>query len=315
MAINYNRGMSHRGEFIHPRLATALMRRHVNPLVTVTDVRKLYGGTNSRVLEFMLDRTPGSVVAKVLDSGAAGIFNAEIESLRFYRAHTHFPVPEPLACIEGDPAFDGSVLIMQKINGTTLEAATLSDNGRKAFEVELAAAVGELHKHQAEHFGSATGSQTHDSWLDIYGPTVERIIDETRGFMPSSSRAVLDHVVRHLDCWLDNKATPTLIHSDLWANNILLDDGNPSQPRILAFIDGHASYADPEYELAYLQLFGTARRTFFDTYAKIHTLAPGYRHRCRIYWLVTLLQNTKRYGERYVPQCEKIIRDLRALAQ
>jgi fructosamine-3-kinase len=315
MAINYNRGMSQRGEFVTPRLATDLLRRHVNPLVRVTDVRKLYGGSINRVLEFVLDREPGSLVAKIHDRGAGDSFVAELDSLRFFRDKTHFPVPEPLACIDEDDGFDGSMLIMQKIRGTTLESAELSDRGKHVFQAELGAAVAELHRHTAERFGPATSEQTHDCWLEIFGPTARRTIQETRGALPSSAREVLDHVADHLHHWLGHKPRPTLIHGDLWANNILLDDAHPDQPRILAFIDGLASYADPEYELAYLQLFGTAGKAFFDVYGRVHKIDPGYRRRCRVYWLITMLQNTKRFGEQYVPWCEKIAKELRQFAR
>ncbi len=315
MAINYNRGMSQRGEFVTPRLATDLLRRHVNPLVKVVDVRKLYGGSINRVLEFVLDREPGSVVAKIHDRGAADSFTSEMASLRYFRVNTHFPVPEPLACIEDDGGFDGAMLIMQKIKGTTLESAGLSARGKDVFQAELAAAVAELHRHKAERFGPAIGEQTHDNWLDVFGPTAQRTIEQTRAALPSASRQVLDHVARHLHHWLDHKPKPTLIHGDLWANNILLDDAHPDQPRILAFIDGQASFADPEYELAYLQLFGTAGKTFFDVYGQMHRIDPGYRRRCRVYWLITMLQNTKRFGERYIPYCEKIAEELRQYAR
>ena len=315
MAINYNRGMSQRGEFVTPRLATDLVRRYVNPLVRVTDVRKLYGGSINRVLEFVLDREPGSLVAKIHDRGAADSFTADLASLRFFREKTRFPVPEPLACIEEDPGFDGSMFIMQKINGTTLESVELSSRGRQVFQAELAAAVAELHRHTAESFGPATPGKHHDNWLDVFGPTVQRTVEQTRAALPSSAREVVDHVARHLHHWLDHKPRPTLIHGDLWANNILLYDAHPDQPRILAFIDGLASYADPEYELAYLQLFGTAGKSFYEVYGKTHRIDTGYRRRCRVYWLITMLQNTRRFGERYVPYCEKIAKELRQFAQ
>lgn len=315
MANNTIHGNAPRGEFITPQLATALLRRHLNPLVRVTDVRKLYGGSVNRVLEFVLDREPGSVVAKIRDRGKPGFYDAEARSLQFYRDKTHFPVPQPLAIIEDDKDFDGTILILQKINGTTLEAARVSDTGKHVFQTELAAAVAELHSHKASRFGPTVPEQTHDNWLDLFGPTAERIVEQTRGILPSSCREVLDHVVRYLDLWLDHKPTPTLIHGDLWANNILINDGHPDQPRILAFIDGQATYADPEYELAYLQLFGTAGKTFFETYNQAHTIDAGYKHRSRVYWLITLLQNTKRYGERYIPHCEKLTRELRQLVK
>lgn len=315
MAINYHRSMSWRGPSISPKLATHLLRKYVNPLVNVTDVRKLYGGSVNRVLEFVLDREPGSVVAKIHDRSATDAFRLEADSLRYYKNHTHFPVPEPLACIEDDALYDGTVLILQKISGTTLEASNLTPHGKEVFQQELAAAVGELHRHKADRFGTVGSDQTYDRWLDVYSKTAERTIEQGRGLLSSSSREVLDHVVRYLDRWLNHKTKPTLIHGDLWANNILLSDAHPDHPRILAFIDGQASFADPEYELAYLQLFGTGGKAFFKAYSKIHQIDPGYKHRSRVYWLITLLQNARRYGERYVPQCERLCKELRKLAQ
>lgn len=315
MAINYNRGMSQRGEFVTPELATELLHRHYNPQVTVTAVRKLYGGNTNRVLEFILDREPGSVVAKVHDRNAAHRFTAEMASLRLLRETAHFPVPEPLACIEDDEGFDGSMLIMQKINGTTLESARINARGKAVFEAELGAAIAQLHRHKAERFGPATTEQKHEQWLDIYGPIVQRVIEQNRVALPSNAREVADHIAQHLSHWLDHKPKPTLLHGDLWANNILLDDAKPDHPRILAFIDGLANYGDPEYELANLQLFGTAGSTFYNVYSKVHTVDPGYRRRSRVYWLINLLQNSTRYGDKSIPYCEKLTKELRQLSR
>eukprot|EP00752_Nemacystus_decipiens_P015906 g14214.t1 len=315
MAINYHRSMSERGPFISPRLATILLRKYFNPLITVTDVRKLYGGSVNRVLEFILDRDPKTIVAKIHDNSATVSFQAEAQSLRYYKAHTRFPVPEPLACIENDPSFDGTMLLLQKVNGTTLEGANLTPRGKDIFQQELAAAVGELHRYKRKRFGPVASEDSYGSWLDIYGPMVAKTFEMSRGLLSSSSREVVDHVQRYLDRWLNHQTQPTLIHGDLWANNILIDDGHPDQPRILAFIDSQASFADPEYELAYLQLFGTGGKAFFKAYAQIHEIAPGYKRRSRVYWLVTLLQNAARYGERYVPQCERLCQELRKFAK
>lgn len=315
MAINYHRSMSERGPFISPKVATDLLREHLNPLVTVTDVRKLYGGSVNRVLEFILDREPGSVVAKIHDSSVKGFFQAEVDTLRFYKFRTHFPVPDLLAWIEDDDRYDGTMLVLQKIKGITLEAAKLSERGRAVFQQELAAAISELHDHQTDAFGPVSSNQTYSDWLDVFGPIATKIIEQNRGLLSSSSREVIDHIARHLDHWLDNKPKPTLVHGDLWANNIMISDAHPDQPRILAFIDSHASFADPEYELAYLKLFGTGGRVFFNAYTKKHPLSLGFERRAKVYWMVTLLQNAQRYGERYIPQCERLAHELRKLSR
>lgn len=315
MAINYHRSMSERGRYVSPRLATKLLRKHLNPLVTVTDVRKLYGGSVNRVLEFILDREPRSVVAKIHDTSVKGFFQEEVDSLRFYKYRTHFPVPNLLAWIEDDDAYEGTILILEKINGITLEDAKLTDKGRAVFQTELGAAIAELHNHQTDQFGPVSGGYKYNRWLDLYAPIAIRIAEKNRDLLPSSSREVVDHISRHMDHWLDRKSKPTLIHGDLWANNILISDAHPDQPRILSFIDSHASFADPEYELAYLHLFGTGGKVFFKQYAKTHRISSGYERRSKVYWLFTLLQNAHRYGGRYLPQCERLLKDLRRASQ
>lgn len=316
MAINYHRGMSERGEFVTPELATGLVQRHFDKDRTVTAVRKLYGGSINRVLEFILDGPPGSMVAKVNDHDAAPQLAAERAALMYFREHTALPVPKPFALISEDDGFEGAALLMQKVEGTTLERAHLTAAGHQRFEYQLAHHLTDLHAHTAKRFGPAVEgdpAEQHETWLELIAPLVEREAAEARSMLESSCRDVVDHVAAHLGHWLDHRPTPTLIHGDLWANNILLDAGNPGRPRVNAYIDGHASYADPEYELAYLRLFKTAGPFFFNIYRQRHREVHGFERRCRVYWLITMLQHCHVFGGKYIPTCEQIARDLRRM--
>ena len=317
MNINYNRGMSQRGTFVTPEVATGLVQRHLDPDATVTAVRKLYGGSNNRVLEFILDRQPGNIVAKVNNHDVAHQLQAERDALAYFREHTKLPVPKPLALIVGDDQYDGVVLLMEKIEGTTLERAKLSRGGQQRFEHQLAQHLAELHRHTADRFGPAAGGDSlkrHDNWIDLYTPIVEREAHAARSMLESSCRDVVDHVAAHLGHWLNHRPKPTLIHGDLWANNILIDSGNPGRPRINAYIDGHASFADPEYELAYLRLFKTAGPYFFSIYRQRHREHEGFERRCRVYWLTTMLQHCRAFGGKYIPACERIAHELRRMS-
>ncbi|MEM9414165.1 MAG: fructosamine kinase family protein [Planctomycetota bacterium] len=316
MNINYNRGMSERGEFVTAELATRLVQSHLDADATVTAVRKLYGGSINRVLELVLDRGRGSIVAKVNDHDVAHQLEAERDALAYFREHTSLPVPRPLGLIVGDPGFAGVMLMMEKIPGTTLERAKISASGMQRFEYQLGHHIAELHRHTSDRFGPAAGddaTRRYATWLDLYGPIVEREASGARSMLESSSREVVDHVAKHLAYWLDHKPTPTLIHGDLWANNILVDDGNPGRPRINAYIDGHASFADREYELSYLRLFKTAGPYFFGIYRQHHREREGFERRCRVYWLTTMLQHCRVFGGKYIPACERIAHELRRM--
>jgi len=312
MVINYKREMSGRGEFVTPEVATGLVQRHLNENASVTAVRKLYGGSISRVLEFTLDAPPHKIVAKVHDRENADNFHAEMAALCYFLNHSNLPVPAPMVCVDGDEKFDGSALIMEHIPGTTLEAAKLSPRGRKVFEAQLATHIAELHTHHNDSFGNAAGNETCDNWLDLFCRIAKREAEQSREMLHSSVRPIVDHIIATLPRWLASPAKPTLIHGDLWANNIMIDDAHPDRPIINAYIDGHASFADPEYELAYLRLFKTAGPTFFDVYARTHKLRRGFDKRCRVYWLVTLLQHCRMFGGHTAHACEKIAKELHA---
>lgn len=313
MVINYKREMSGRGEFVTPEVATGIVRRHLDKNATVTTVRKLYGGSISRVLEFAIDGPPGTVVAKVHDRENAKNFHTEMAALCYFLNHSKLPVPAPLVCIDGDEQFNGSALLMQHIPGTTLEAANLSTRGRQVFEAQLATHIADLHTHHSTAFGNASGTDSYDRWIDLFSQIAAREAEQARSLLSSKVRPLVDHIIANLPRWLASESKPTLIHGDLWANNIMINDAHPDRPVINAYIDGHASFADPEYELAYLRLFQTAGSTFFDIYTKTHKLRPGFEKRCRVYWLVTLLQHCRMFGGQTAQACEKIAKELHAV--
>lgn len=303
-------------------LATLLVRRYADPAATVTGIRHLQGGMINRVLEFTLNDDPtlpgdpGALVAKLNSADKAGAFDRELRIMQWYRANTELPVPEPIASIQDDPDFDGSGLLMQKIEGANLADAQLSPRGRRVIQQDLARHVAQLHSHRRTTFGSAIGPESdgHRRWLDAFGPTIEREFEEVKHLLSSKNRWAVEEMIHHLEDWLPEQAAPTLVHGDLWGTNILVDDRHPDRPRILAFIDCGASYCDPEYELAYLRIFRTATDEFFEHYVRRHPLRPGFDRRCRVYWLNTIMLHVRLFGDQYLPRCEDLAQQIRQLA-
>ena len=58
-----------------------------------------------------------------------------------------------------------------------------------------------------------------------------------------------------------------------------------------------SKFADVECELAYLEVFDTVGRGFFDRYAAHHPLRPGYENRRLIYWLDTYMIHVWLFGD------------------
>ena len=264
-----------------------------------------------QVTLWQTDGQPAGLVVKLDRPEAVDAFQREHDALAYYREHTAFPVPEPLACFsDGELGVAG--LVMQHIAAPNLAAARLSATGQHQLQLQLAEHVAALHRHGGEAFGSPLEpAHRHRRWLDVFGPRLEAQFRAARDQLASRHRAVVEALIRELATHLPEAATPTLIHGDLWATNVLVDDTHPSRPRLAAFIDAQPALADPEYELAYLRLFNTAGSTFFEAYSRWHPLRPDFEHRCRVYWAHTLLLHVHRFGAAYLPMCCDVLDQLR----
>src|SRR5690606_34952286 len=92
-----------------------------------------------------------------------------------------------------------------------------------------------------------------------------------------------------------------LVHGDAWATNVLALDG-----RVTGFIDPAIYYADPEVELAYIELFGTFGAAFFEAYSEARPISAGYAEvRRDVYQLYPLLVHVALFGGSYVRGVEE----------
>lgn len=293
--------------------ATTLVRRWVDPALTVTAIRPLRGGSINEVRELETDAA-GSIVLKANSADYVGAFRQEFGSHQYFHRQTSLPVPAPFAVVEDDPDLPGSAMLMEKVAGVPLASARLSDRGALHAQAELAEHVVELHRHTRDRFGSVLSDKGYANWLTSFGPRLQQEFEGIRDQISTPARETIDHVVLDLAHYLPMDGAPTLVHGDLWANNILVDDSHPDRPVITAFIDGRAAFCDPEYELAYLQLFKTADDSFFRHYHRHHPPRPGFDGRCRIYWLESMMRHLRLFGDRYRASVEDLADQIRRRA-
>jgi len=89
----------------------------------------------------------------------------------------------------------------------------------------------------------------------------------------------------------------SLIHGDLWSGNWgMLADGTP------VIYDPAVSCSDAEAELAMMELFGAPPNGFWNAYAAIIALHPGYTRRRNLYQLYHLLNHALLFAGGYVRQ-------------
>jgi fructosamine-3-kinase len=126
---------------------------------------------------------------------------------------------------------------------------------------------------------------------------------ERAGRLSTSLMARLERFASRLGNWLIEPAWPSLLHGDVWTTNVLaLGD------EITAFLDPAISYGEPEIELAFITLFGTFGRPFFERYAEIRSLQPGFFETRRdIYNLYPLLVHVRLFGGGYVAAVDQTL--------
>ena len=291
---------------IDNRIATAIVRDNINAALTVTAIRPLHGGMINRVEEWQTDGSPPSIVVKTSPQKDRQDFFDEFESLRWYRSQTSFPVPEPYACILESEHFEGSCLLMQKANGRNLGQAHLTAKGMRSFQEQLADVLIDLHNHTRRLYGSALQEDGKDRWLEIFTPQIENNFSKMNKYFDAHRRDIVRKMLNNIDQWLPESGRPTLVHGDIWATNIMVDDTDSDAPTITAFLDSHARFAEVEYELAYLRVFHTADETFFNRYTRCRPLREGFERRCLVYWLNTMMLHVWLFGRGYLSACENL---------
>jgi fructosamine-3-kinase len=254
-------------------------------------VRPLGGGCIGEVYMAELeDGTP--IVAKVDRAGEAHL-DREAYMLRYLREKTDLPVPE---------VFHGSetLLLMEFVEGNNRFSP-----GAERHAAELLAA---LHGITANAYGherdTLIGSLDQPNpwtggWIDFFRE--RRLLYAARaaheaGRLPSEDLGRVERLAGRLDELIGEPNPPGLVHGDAWRGNVLAKGD-----RISAFLDPAIYHADPEIELAFINLFNSFGDAFMRRYAEIRPLSDDYFEvRRDLYNLYPLLIHTYYFGGGYL---------------
>lgn len=257
----------------------------------------LGGGTNVEIVRYGLD--DGRQVVAKYDRSPQALLLIEAEMIRFLAEHTSLPLPTLI--------FAAPQLL---ITGFVPGASTLGPPE----QMHAAELLADLHHISGTHFGlrNDEGQQfdtligslpqpnpLYDEWVPFFrDQRLMYMAGEAAlvGQLPMEMLLRLDKLAADLDRLLDCPVTPSLIHGDMWAGNIIAHKG-----RVAAFLDPAIYFADAEIELAFSTLFGTFNDSFFARYQEIRPLPPGFFEvRRDIYNLYPLLVHTRLFGGAYV---------------
>ncbi len=100
--------------------------------------------------------------------------------------------------------------------------------------------------------------------------------------------------------------TPSLLHGDLWDGNILYNINSP------VLIDPAIYFGDKEMELAFILMFNTFGKIFFDAYTQVHPLSKDfYEIKVPLYQVYPLLVHVALYGSAYTEKLEEVLKRLK----
>ncbi|GAB4394037.1 MAG: fructosamine kinase family protein [Kiloniellaceae bacterium] len=263
-------------------------------------ITPLIGGCVAEVYRLDFAGRP-PLVAKVAAEGDAGSGLAvEGFMLDYLAAHTALPVPATRHVSD-------ELLLMDYIENRPGRSA--------AAEEDAAEHLATLHGVHAAEFGfqrdTVIGALPQPNswtanWCDFYREhrllTMGRIARES-GRLPAETHRALERFCLQLETFIDQPPAPGLVHGDVWSGNVLF-----SGDRTAAFIDPAIYYADPEVEIAYIELLSTFGAAFHRRYRALRPLRPGYEEGRRdVYNLFPLLVHTEICGPPYAEMVQDIL--------
>lgn len=264
--------------------------------VRCTAIEPLSGGMINTVLRLRFDRAPYTAVIKLNQPGSG--FDAEARILRHLH-RTGFPCPEVYLVDDQAQLVPYTFLLLETLPGTSLHEVELSQEHRERVERELAAALVDLHGQTRPTFGAIDEAGS-PAWVDILMPDLHaiRAQPEIDARLSAAVLADVDRAIELAPQVLQAQGTPTLIHGDIWAANVIVHEAEDGW-HLSGLVDPGSQYADVEMELAYLRSFNGRWDSFFDAYTAHRPLRPGYLQRWRIYWLRTYLIHVWLFGDQH----------------
>jgi fructosamine-3-kinase len=253
----------------------------------------LTGGLWNRVILVSADDGRLSLVVKITPQPRDAALRREYDVLRYFRAHTALPVPEPYLLDSSGDRLPGSVLIMAQIPGRVLSAVreTLTADERRTIAEELADYLVELHTYIEPGFGGVevAAEERSATWFEFWTPRYDLAVAEARekGLLNAALLDGLAELRGYFPALLDIGPRGTLTHYDIWTGNVMVDNAG-GRVRVSGFLDILGYFADYARELS--SMFSLADEPLMKVYRERHGLDAGFQARFAAYSLKMCLQ-------------------------
>ena len=213
------------------------------------------------------------------------------------------PVSQVLAIDTSKKRIDRDIMIVRYIPSKPMNETNLDKSDKVRISRDIGEAVAKMHRITAQRFGRITdvtagGGFSHWSeclkdelrqWEKVAVPT--GLYSETEHL---KIRTIFDRATP----LLDEIHIPCLIHTDLWAGNLLISN-RPPHPEFAAIIDAdRALWGDPDFEFSSIQWM-LEYDTFWEGYGRRLSQDVTHRTRRDVYHLLFCLWNSYVYWQEY----------------
>ncbi len=267
---------------------------------SILNQRLLTSGHNASI--YVIDMSDGKKIVKLTKTDS-GTLETEAFMLKYLYEKTDLPVPEVHLCDEAMIVMDfienDRGMTEKAENDAARKLAKLHNIKGESFGFERDTVIGPLHQPNTPE----------KSWLTFFTEhrllySARKALDESR--INKESFEKVEKLASKISLYLTEPDHASLIHGDLWQGNVLTigDD-------IAGFIDPAIYFADPEIELAFSTMFGTFKKSFYETYNTIRPIQDGFWEiRRDIYNLYPLLVHMRLYDGQYMDDFLRIINKL-----
>ncbi|MGB0387798.1 MAG: phosphotransferase family protein [Ardenticatenaceae bacterium] len=205
------------------------------------------------------------------------------------RAETSAPVPEILVFDASHRLLERDFMLMARLPGRPLSEMRHVDNDTVLRQVgQYLAEVHRLQATQHGYLGAHQPMVPQSRWVEAFAIMWNKLIDDVVGvghYDAQESRFLRHLLEQHLPLF-DRPVAASLLHMDIWAQNILVDDTG----RVTGLIDwDRALWGDPEIEFAVLDYCGISEPAFWEGYGQERDWSPEARIR-QVFYLLYELQ-------------------------
>lgn len=207
------------------------------------------------------------------------------------RRKTRAPVPRIIEFRERDETLGRDFILMERLPGTPLSRQRMSAGGFERVLRQIGTCLRETHRLNSDRYGYVGAHRPMDpqpDWPSAFSVMWNLLIDDIANCDGYSAREAerMRHLLERHHGVFDRPVKASLLHMDVWAENILADpDG-----RLTGLIDwDRALWGDPEIEFAVLEYCGISEPAFWEGYGKEPDRDDAYQIR-RIFYLLYEIQ-------------------------